>query len=151
MLGFVLAHLQWDAISNLELQHSYTALQSDLVLPSAITFSSICGREYSVTMDAIMKQLPSRNEDSLALDGWTSMDKLARMWVIAYHQDRKWALREVQLIPDQVDLLFSSFCESQLWMMSPGPTYRSKASRTFEGLTWLFSVYQHSFGRNHDW
>jgi hypothetical protein len=94
MLGFVSAHIPWNTISNLELQWSYKPLRDDLVLPSATTFSNICRREYALTVDAIKKQLPLRNKVSLALDGWTSMNKLAIMSVIAYYMDRNWALRK---------------------------------------------------------
>ena len=63
-------------------------------------------------MDAIKKQLLSQNEVSLALDGWTSMNKVAIRSVIAYYMDRNWALREVQLAFDNVDLLFFSRLEN---------------------------------------
>jgi len=72
MLGFVSAHIPWNAISNLELRQSYKALPNDLVLPSATTLSNICWREYALTVDAIKKHLLLRNKFSLALDGWTS-------------------------------------------------------------------------------
>jgi len=42
MLGFVSAHIQRNAIYNLELQRTYKALCDDLVLPSATTLSNIC-------------------------------------------------------------------------------------------------------------
>jgi len=112
MLGFVSAHIAWNAISNLELQRSYKALRDDLVLPSATTLSNICLREYALTVDAIKKQLPLQNKVSLALDGWTSTNKLFIMSVIAYYMDRKWALREFQLAFDEVDRLFCSRFES---------------------------------------
>jgi len=83
MLGFVSAHIAWNAISNLELRRSYQALGDDLVLPLATTLSNICRREYALTVDAIKKQLPIRNKVSLALDGWTSTNKLAITSVIA--------------------------------------------------------------------
>jgi len=79
MLGFVSAHIPWNTISNLELRRSYKALRDDPVLLSATTLSNICHREYALTVDAIKKQLPSRNKVSLALDGWTSTNKLAIM------------------------------------------------------------------------
>jgi len=88
MLGFVWAHIPWNAISNLELRQSYKALRDDLVLPSATTLSNICRREYALTVDAINKQLPLRNKVSLALDGWTSTNKLAITSVIACYMDR---------------------------------------------------------------
>ena len=110
MLGFVSAHIPWNAISNLELRRSYKALRDDLVLPSATTLSNICRREYALTVDAIKKQLPSRNKVSLAVDGWTSTNKLAITSVNAYYMDRNWALREVQLAFNEVEhLLYSHF------------------------------------------
>jgi len=63
-------------------------------------------------VDAIRKQLPVRNEVSLAFDRWTSTSKLAITSVIAYNMDRNWALREVQLAFDEVDRLFHSHFES---------------------------------------
>jgi len=112
MLGFVSDCIPWNAISNLELWRSYKALSDDLVRPSATTLSIICRTEYALTVDAIKKQLPSRNKVSLALDGWTSKNKLAITSVIAYYMDRNWALREVQLAFDEVNLLFFSSFES---------------------------------------
>jgi len=44
MLGFVSAHIPWNAISHLELRRSYKALRDDLVLPFATTLSNICRR-----------------------------------------------------------------------------------------------------------
>jgi len=112
MLGFVLALIPWNAISNLELRRSYKALRDDLVLLSATTLRNICWREYGLTVDAIEKQLPLRNKVSLALDKWTSTNILAITSVIAYYMDRNWALREVQLTFDEVYCLFCSRFES---------------------------------------
>jgi len=66
MLGFVSAHVPWNAISNLELQRSYKALRDDVVLLSATTLCNICQRQYALTVDAMKKQLPIRNEVCLA-------------------------------------------------------------------------------------
>jgi len=55
-------------------------------------------------VDAIKKQLLSQNTVSFASEGWTATNKLAIMSVIAYYMDRDWALREVQLAFDEVDL-----------------------------------------------
>jgi len=110
MLGFVSAHIPRNAMSNLEVRRSYKALRDDLVLPSATTLSNICRREYALTVDAIKKQLPSQNKVSLALDGWTSTNKLVIMSVVAYYINQHWALREVQLAFDEVNrTLFSRF------------------------------------------
>jgi len=61
-----------------------------------------------MTVDAIKKKLPSRHKVSLGLNGWTSLNKLAIMLVIAYNMDQNWALHEVQLAFDEVDHLFFS-------------------------------------------
>jgi hypothetical protein len=132
MLGFVSADIPWNAISNLELGRSYKALRDDLVLPSSTTLSNICRREYALTVDAIKKQLPILNKVSLALDGWTSMNKLAITSVIANYIDRNWASREVQLAFDEVDNMFGSRFVRQLKMIGQGPISWSKVSRTFE-------------------
>jgi len=132
MLGFVSAHIPWNAISNLELRRSYNALRSELVLPSASTLINICRREYTLTVDAIKKQLSSTNKVSLALDGWTSTNKLAITSVIAYYMDRNWALREVQLAFDEVDSPIFSYFESSLRITGQGSAYGSTCSQTFE-------------------
>jgi len=99
-------------MSNLELGRSYKAFRDDLVLPSAITLSNICRREYELTVDEFQKQLPVRNKVSSALDRWTSTNKLAIMLDIAYYMDRNWALCEVQLAFYEVYRLFCSRFES---------------------------------------
>jgi len=111
MLGFVLAHIPWNARKIIELGQSYSALPSALVPPSTSMLSNIHQREYTLTMDAVKMQLPSRNEVRLALDGWTSTNKLAIMLVIAYQMDRNWALHKVQLAFDDVDSQFFSLFE----------------------------------------
>jgi hypothetical protein len=68
MLGFVSTHIPWNAIPNLELRWSSNALRSELVLLSASTLSNNRWREYTLTVDAIKKQLLSTNKVSLALD-----------------------------------------------------------------------------------
>jgi len=109
MLGFVLAHIPLSAISNLELRWSYDALRNELVQLSAGTLSNICHREYSLTVDAINKQWPSRDQVGLALDRWISTNKLATMSLIAYYMDRNWAVGEVHLAFDEVDSLILSY------------------------------------------
>ena len=108
MLELVSAVIPWRAVSNPELRRSYKALRSDLVLLSATTRSHICWREYTLTVDAITKQLPSSNEVCLALDEWTSTNKLTITSVIAYYMDQHWALRKVQVTFNEVDGLFIS-------------------------------------------
>jgi len=138
MLGLVSAHIPCNVIPNLKLWRSYNALRSELVLASASTLSNICWREFTLTVDAIKKQLPSRNKVSFALDGCTSINKLAISSVIDYYIDRNWALREVQLAFDEVDSPFLSYFESSLRITDQQSTYGSTASWTFEGSSWLF-------------
>jgi len=133
MLGSVSAHNSWNAISNLELRRSYNTLRSKLVLPSASTLCNICQREYSLTVDAIKKQLATRKKVGLALDGWTSTNNLAITSVIASYMDPNWAMREVQLAFDEVNSLFFLYFISKLRIIGQGSTYCSKASPTFEG------------------
>jgi len=123
MLGFVSAHIPWNAISDLELCRLYKALHNDLVLPSATTLINICRTEYALSMDATMMQLPSRDEVSFTWEGWTSPNKLAITSVIAYYMDQNWALRELQLAFDGNDRLIFSRSESWFRMIGQGPTY----------------------------
>jgi len=112
MLGYVSDDIPGNSISNQELRRSYKELREDLMLPSATTVSNIWGREYSLNVDEIKKQLPSQNKVSLALNWWTSTNKLAITLVIAYSMDPNWVLREVQLGFEEVDTLFFSGFES---------------------------------------
>jgi len=132
MFGFVPAHIPWKAISTLGLRCSYNAFRSDLVLPSASTLSNICRREYTLILVAIKKQLPSRNNVSLALYGWTSTNKLAITLGIAYYMDQNWVLRKVQLAFNEVDHPFFSYFASSVRITSQGSTYWSTVSQTFE-------------------
>jgi len=145
MFRYVSALIPGKAISDLELRWSKNALRSDLVLPSSTTLSNICHRGYSLTMDSIIKQLPSWNTVSLALDGWTSTNKSSINSVIAYYMNWNWALRDVQLAFDVVDCLFFSFIKSQLRMIGPGPTYWRNATGAFEGHWWSFCAYWQPF------
>jgi len=57
------------------------------VLPTGMTLSNFRPRENALTMDVIRKELPSQNRVSLALDGWTSTNKLFILLDIAYYMD----------------------------------------------------------------
>lgn len=109
MLAFVSAHIPWNIISNKEVRRALNALRPGLSLPCASTLSNICRREYALTVDAIKEQLPKNNRISLALDGWTSPNRLAITSVIGYYIARDWSLREVQLAFDEVRYTFE-FC-----------------------------------------
>jgi len=108
------------------------------VISSAITLSNICRRESTLTVDAIKKQLPSTNDVSLALDGWTSMNKVPISPVIAHYMDRNRALPEVQLAFYEVDSPVFSYFESSLRITPQGSAYGSTSSRTFDRSCWSF-------------
>jgi hypothetical protein len=74
-----------------------------LLLLSASTLSNTFQSEYTLTVDAIKKQLATRNKVSLPVDGWTSTNNLAKISVIANFMDRNWAMRDIQLAFDEVD------------------------------------------------
>jgi len=150
VLGFVSAHIQWNAISNLKLQQSFNALCRELVLLSASALGNIRRREYSLTVDAVKKQLSWGNKVSLTLNGWTSTNKLAISSVIAYCMDPNWALRDVQLAFDEVDSQFFFYFEWLLRLIGQGSTYWSNPSPTFEGDSVSFWAYQQPFTRNYD-
>jgi len=63
-------------------------------------------------VDAIKKQLPTRNKVSLALDRWTSTNKLAITSVVTNDMDRNCAMREVQFAFDEVNSLFFFYFNS---------------------------------------
>jgi len=130
---------------------------------SSITFTSICTQrlfahthcssrqsEHALTEDANKKQLPSLNTVSLALDGWTSTNKIAILSVIAYYMDRSWALREAQLALNEVDRLYFSPFECQLRLIGQGLTYWIKASCAFEEHAWSFWAYRLPVAWNYD-
>jgi len=79
------------------------ALHDDLVLPSATTLSYACGRDHALSVDAIWKSLQSQKDVSLALDGWTSPNKLAITSVMAHYVEQNLALHQVQLTINEVD------------------------------------------------
>jgi len=149
MLECASSHIPWSAISYLELRWSYKAIHSDQVLLSARTIIKTCRRDFALSVDASRKQLSSWNQVSLALDGWTSTNKLAITPVIPYYIDQNWALCHVQLAFDEVDHLFFSGFKSQLRMIGQWPTYWSKASCEFEGRAWSFWCYRWLFSKNY--
>jgi len=100
MLEFDSANIPWHGIANLERPWLCKVWCNDQLLPSTMTLEIICQREYALTFDAIKKQLLFWNKVSLALDRWTSTNKLPITSVIVYHMDRKMALYEVQLAFD---------------------------------------------------
>jgi hypothetical protein len=84
-------------------------------------------------VDAIKKQLPSRNKDSIALDRWTLGYKLAITLVVTKFMDRNLVLGEVQLPLDAGDRPLFSYFNNSFRIIGQGSTCWSMASQTFEG------------------
>jgi len=148
MLGFVSAHTPCNTISNLDLWRSYNASWSELELLSASTLSNNRRKEYTVTVDAIEKQLRSRNKVSLAFDAWTSTNKIPIMSVIAHYMHRTCALREIPPAFDEVGSPLFTYFEISLRITGQGSTYGSTDSRTFEGSSWSLKADQWPFTWN---
>lgn len=108
MLGFGLADILWNVVWIIELQHSFRALSSDQVLPSAKNLSNVCQREYALAVDAIKNKLLWRNKLSLATDRLKLKNNLTVMAVIAYCMERDWAMGGVELTLDKVRWRFMS-------------------------------------------
>jgi hypothetical protein len=135
MLGFVSAHIPWNTITNREFRRAYNALRPDLQLPGRSTLSNICRREYARTIEAIREQLPKSNKISLAIDGWTSTNKLAITSVIGYYIARDWTLKEVQLAFDEVNMASACILQVILLISTLGEwkSHRCPVSRASEG------------------
>lgn len=72
--------------------------------PCASTMRNRLAKEYSLTIQAIRNELPhGTRKISLAMDGWTSPNKLPITSMLAYYIDDDWNLREVQLGFDEVN------------------------------------------------
>ena len=74
--------------------------------------SNHCWREYSLRVDPIKKQLPSRNNVYLALDGRTSTHKLAITSDSDSYMDHNSVLRDVQPAYDVVDSVSFPYFEA---------------------------------------
>lgn len=120
ILGFVSAYISWIAISTIEQQWPNNGLCSTLMLPSTSTFSNIGRREYSLTVDEIRIQLPSRNNVSFAFDRWKSIINYVMMSVIPYYMNGLLAVQEVQLAINKVDSLFVYYVDRELWIVGQG-------------------------------
>ena len=65
--------------------------------------SHLLASEYKQAIIAIKDWFPKDSRISIALDGWTAINKLALLSVIAYHIDINWNLVETQIGFKQVN------------------------------------------------
>lgn len=105
LLGLLSALIPLNAISNREFRRVFFSLRHDLKLPSVSTLSRLLESEYDKTIEAIKHQIPLGQRVSIALDGWTSQNRLAITSVIMYYISRNWKLEEVQLAFEEVRYL----------------------------------------------
>jgi len=102
--------MEWDIISR-----ATTVIKSSKTWPSAAihhNLSTICLGGLELTVDVINKQLLAQRKFNLALDGWTSINKIARTSVIAYYINQDQALHEVQVAFANVNRQFVACFEN---------------------------------------
>lgn len=102
LLGLLSALVPLNALSNVELRRVFFSLRSDVKIPSVGTLTNLLAREYEMTLAAIKEQIPTGQKVSIALDGWTSQNRLAITSVIMYFISKNWKLEEVQIAFEEV-------------------------------------------------
>lgn len=102
LLGLLSAIIPLNAISNKELRRAFFMLRPEVKIPSVGTLTNLLAREYEMTLAAIKQQIPIGQKISIALDGWTSQNRLAITSVIMYYISRNWTLEEVQIAFEEV-------------------------------------------------
>ena len=102
LIGLLSASIPLNALSNREFRRVFKLLSNDLKLPSVSKLSCLLHEEYQKTLEEIKGQIPGGQRVSIALDGWTSKNRLAITSVIMYYISRNWTLEEVQLAFEEV-------------------------------------------------
>ena len=102
LLGLLSALIPLNAISNQEFRRVFSILRSDVQIPCVSTLTNLLAREYQMTIVAIKNQIPRGQKVSIALDGWTSQNRLAITSVILYYISKNWTLEEVQIAFEEV-------------------------------------------------
>ena len=106
LLGFLSALIPFNTITNPELRRILFSLKPDVNLPSVSTLRRLLATEYEKTTKSIRDNIPEGQKVGLALDGWTSANKLAISSVIMYYISKSWQLKEVQIAFEEVCGLF---------------------------------------------
>ena len=104
LLGFLSALIPFNTLTNPELRRILFSLKPDVNIPSVSTLRQLLATEYEKTTKAIQDNIPEGQKVGLALDGWTSGNKLAISSVIMYYISKNWELKEVQLAFEEVGL-----------------------------------------------
>ena len=106
LLGFLSALIPFNTITNPELRRILFPLKADLNLPSVSILRRLLATDYEKTTKAIRDNIPEGQKVGLALDGWTSSNKLAISSVIMYYISKSWELQKVQIAFEEVCGLF---------------------------------------------
>ena len=106
LLGFLSALIPFNTITNPELRRILFSLKPDVNLPSVSTLRRLLATEYEKTTKSIRDNIPEGQKVGLALDSWTSGNKLAISSVILYYISKSWQLKEVQIALEEVCGLF---------------------------------------------
>ena len=102
LLGLLSAPIPLNAISNPEFRRVFSILRSDVQILCVSTLTKLLAREYQMTIVAIKNQIPRGQKVSIALDGWTSQNRLAITSAILYYISNNWTLEEVQIAFEEV-------------------------------------------------
>ena len=102
LLGLLSALIPLNAILNPEFRRVFSILRSDVQIPCVSTLINLLAREYQMTIVAIKNQIPRGQKVSIALDGWTSQNRLAITSAILYYISNNWTLEEVQIAFEEV-------------------------------------------------
>ena len=102
LLGLLSALVPLNAMSNMEFRRVFFTLRPDVKIPSVGTLSNLLAREYNLTLVGIKNQIPVGQKVSIALDGWTSQNRLAITSIILYFISKNWKLEEVQIAFEEV-------------------------------------------------
>ena len=106
LLGFLSALIPFNTITNPELRRILFSLKPDVNHPSVSTLRRLLATEYEKTTKSIRDNMPEGQKVGLALDGWTSGNKLAISSEIMYYISKSWQLKEVQIAFEEVCGLF---------------------------------------------
>ena len=102
MHSFTISHIPLSVISDPYFRRLLLFTRNDLKLPSRSTVQRLLMREYQLAVKAIATLIPMDRKISIAIDAWTSPNKLAILSIIGYFVTSDWRLAEIQLGFEQI-------------------------------------------------
>jgi hypothetical protein len=97
MIGLVAAYCPFSTIENPYFRLAFQMLRHDIKIPSATTLTRLLAKEYTMVLTCIRNILPGDSKISLAMDGWTSVNKRAIISIIASWINHNLVLETLQL------------------------------------------------------